>query len=485
MGDIIMAKQDLDLYFKKIKKDGFTSNIWFFTKQSFDNMMIFYYSYIVKRYEELPVRNNFSDFYYKTGLEYEYFNNITHTPETYRNGVISESLGLVEREDRSYDKIKTTPAFKIIDKYTLIPENFEENNILFQRQIEKLVVNVNKNLRKYEEVKDVSVFMVMVLYKILLELQRKYGKTLLSYEEFILFVIRVRKYSDWKQCIEYIEEYRKRDAEYNVELRNEIYNETKKDIRFDNIFNSLECIQYEKNEYFKIVDKEYIENVIKIFERSEYVECTDKEIMLNFLRSDNYFSGKLDDRIVLPTRELNESDEEYSYNQIKPEKIQIIDIPENIKKYKLTDKVNFIARKTDYLELNKKKYYRGLLAEELVCDFEKQRLKEEGREDLADEVKWVSQELGDGLGYDIKSFQKFEDEYQEIFIEVKGTSEDETQPFDITRNEYNLAKEKQKNYKIYRVIKMKNKIANCYIIDGDKLEELFELIPQLYKAYKK
>lgn len=134
----------------------------------------------------------------------------------------------MEREDRSYDKIKTTPAFKIIDKYTLIPENFEENNILFQRQIEKLVVNVNKNLRKYEEVKDVSVFMVMVLYKILLELQRKYGKTLLSYEEFILFVIRVRKYSDWKQCIEYIEEYRKRDAEYNVELRNEIYNETKR-----------------------------------------------------------------------------------------------------------------------------------------------------------------------------------------------------------------------------------------------------------------
>lgn len=44
-----MAKQDLDLYFKKIKEEGFTSNIWFFTKQSFDNMMIFYYSYIVKK----------------------------------------------------------------------------------------------------------------------------------------------------------------------------------------------------------------------------------------------------------------------------------------------------------------------------------------------------------------------------------------------------------------------------------------------------
>ena len=481
-----MAKQDLDLYFKKIKEEGFTSNIWFFTKQSFDNMMIFYYSYIVKKYEELPVQKDFSRFYYNEGLKYEYFNNITHTPETYRNGVISESLGLVERDGKGYDTIRTTPAFKMIDKYTIIPENFEENNILFQRQVEKLVVNVNRNLRKYEEVKDVSVFMVMVLYKILLELQRKYRKTVLSYEEFILFVIRVKKYSEWQQCIEYIQEFRKSDAEYDVNLKNEIYNETKKDIRFDNIFNSLMCINYEKGEYFKIVDQEYIENVISMFENSKYFECTDKDIMLKFLKSDRYFSGTLDSRILLPAGEVHENEEEYgSYSQIKPEKIEIIDIPENIKKYKLTDKSNFIAKKTNYLELNKTKYYRGLLAEELVFNYEKQRLKEEGKEELSDQVKWVSKEIGDGLGYDIKSFQKIGDEYQEIFIEVKGTSEDESQPFDITLNEYNLAKEKQKNYKIYRVVKIKNKIANCYIIDGDKLEELFELIPQLYKAYKK
>ena len=45
---------------------------------------------------------------------------------------------------------------------------------------------------------------------------------------------------------------------------------------------------------------------------------------------------------------------------------------------------------------------------------EKERLKNEGREDLDEEIKWVSQELGDGLGYDIKSYQKIDNEYQEI-----------------------------------------------------------------------
>ena len=170
-----MAKQDLDLYFKKIKEDGFTSNIWFFTKQSFKNKMIIYYSYIVKQFEENLSPENFAEFYYRKGLEYEYFSTIKHTVETHRNGVISECLGLVERENGKYNTIKTTPAFRLLDKYIKIPENFEDDNIFFQRQIEKLVVNVNKNLDKYNEVKDVSVFMVMLLYKILLELQKKFG----------------------------------------------------------------------------------------------------------------------------------------------------------------------------------------------------------------------------------------------------------------------------------------------------------------------
>lgn len=479
-----MAKHDLDLYFKKIKEEGYTSNICFFTKQSFDNMMIFYYSYIVKRYEETNRKEKFCDFYYRTALEYDYFHTIRHTENTFRNGVIPETLGLVERPSKKYNSIKTTPAFKLINSYTVIPENFEENNILFQRQIEKLAVNINENLDKYNQVKDISVFMIMVLYKVLLELQKKYGRTLLSYEEFILFVIRIKKYSDWKQCIEYIEEYRKSDAEYDVKLKKEIFYETKRDIRFDSIFNSLMCIRYEKNEYFKIVDKEYIENVIKLFEESEYYECTDKKVMLDFLKSDKYFYGKLDSKIILPNVGLKNISEEYNI-QTKPEKIKIIEVPNNIKKYKLMDKSNFIARKVDYLELNKIKYYRGVIAEELVYKHEQQRLKEEGQEELANAVKWISKELGDGLGYDIKSFQKFEDEYQEIFIEVKGSSEDESQPFDITLNEYNLAKEKQRNYKIYRVVKLKDKIANCYIVDGKELEELFDLIPQSYKAYKK
>ena len=480
-----MAKQDLDLYFKKIKEDGFTSNIWFFTKQSFKNKMIIYYSYIVKQFEENLSPENFAEFYYRKGLEYEYFSTIKHTVETHRNGVIPECLGLVERENGKYNTIKTTPAFRLLDKYIKIPENFEDDNIFFQRQIEKLVVNVNKNLDKYNEVKDVSVFMVMLLYKILLELQKKFGTSLLKYEEFILFVIRTQKYSEWKKCLEYICEFRKNDAEYDIELKNEIFKQTKENIRFDNIFNCLTCLTYEKNEYFKMEDKEYIEYVIKIFENSKYCSYTNKNEMLEFLKSDQYFTGSLDSNIIIPKTRFDEDNEIYSYDEVKPEKLQIIELPDNIKKFKATDKSNFVARKTDYLALNKTKYFRGVITEELVYNYEKQKLIDEGQEELANQVRWISKELGDGLGYDILSYEKNENEYREIMIEVKGTSQDESEPFEITLNEYNLAKTQKENYKIYRVIKTKEKIAKCFIIDGDKLEELFELIPQLYKAYKK
>ena len=258
----------------------------------------------------------------------------------------------------------------------------------------------------------------------------------------------------------------------------------KQKIRFDNIFNCLTCLTYEKNEYFKMEDKEYIEYVIKIFENSKYYSYTNKNEMLEFLKSDQYFTGLLDSNIIIPRTKIEE-DNEILYDEIKPEKLQIIDLPDNIKRFTATDKSNFVARKTDYLALNKTRYFRGLIAEELVYNYEKQRLIDEGQEDLANQVRWISKELGDGLGYDILSYEKNENEYKEIMIEVKGTSQDESEPFEITLNEYNLAKTQKENYKIYRVIKTKEKIAKCFIIDGDKLEELFELIPQLYKAYKK
>jgi hypothetical protein len=60
----------------------------------------------------------------------------------------------------------------------------------------------------------------------------------------------------------------------------------------------------------------------------------------------------------------------------------------------------------------------GRAGEEYVFHLEKQRLGEIGRGDLAVKIRWVSEQVGDGLGYDIVSFA---DDGSSLFIEVKTT----------------------------------------------------------------
>jgi hypothetical protein len=61
----------------------------------------------------------------------------------------------------------------------------------------------------------------------------------------------------------------------------------------------------------------------------------------------------------------------------------------------------------------------GKRGEERVFFSEQARLKTEARADLARKVRWVSEELGDGAGYDILSFDATG---KERLIEVKQQS---------------------------------------------------------------
>lgn len=88
----------------------------------------------------------------------------------------------------------------------------------------------------------------------------------------------------------------------------------------------------------------------------------------------------------------------------------------------------------------------GELGEKYVIEYEKRRFKREGREDLAEKVNQISL-VNVGAGYDILSFER---EGMERFIEVKTTTSDSSQ-FQLTANEYKVAKLKQKSYWIYFV----------------------------------
>jgi hypothetical protein len=71
-----------------------------------------------------------------------------------------------------------------------------------------------------------------------------------------------------------------------------------------------------------------------------------------------------------------------------------------------------------------------------------------GRADLARRIRWVSEELGDGAGYDIASF---EPDGRSRLIEVKTTKGWEWTPFHITRNELAVAEERRRDWCLFRL----------------------------------
>lgn len=81
---------------------------------------------------------------------------------------------------------------------------------------------------------------------------------------------------------------------------------------------------------------------------------------------------------------------------------------------------------------------------------ERTRLIAEGRSDLADRIEHVARTIGDGLGFDVLSFEKIGTEYREKYIEVKATTVGKNKPFDISSNEIDVSEEKGDQYCVYR-----------------------------------
>lgn len=86
--------------------------------------------------------------------------------------------------------------------------------------------------------------------------------------------------------------------------------------------------------------------------------------------------------------------------------------------------------------------------EKFVFDLEQHYLNEIGRADLATKVEWTARDRGDGLGYDIRSF---DEDGQEKLIEVKTTNGPNSRPFLVTATELVCSEELKGRYWIYRL----------------------------------
>lgn len=107
-----------------------------------------------------------------------------------------------------------------------------------------------------------------------------------------------------------------------------------------------------------------------------------------------------------------------------------------------------LPQQRDYLEREARNASLGFAGEVFVVNFEQLRLRAAGLQRLAEKVEHVSQSRGDGLGFDILSFDT---DGRERFIEVKTTSFGKETPFFISQNEAAFARENHDRFHLYRL----------------------------------
>jgi hypothetical protein len=112
----------------------------------------------------------------------------------------------------------------------------------------------------------------------------------------------------------------------------------------------------------------------------------------------------------------------------------------------------FNAVKKDYLAREAANRSLGFAGEEFVLNFEHWNLVRFGQNKLADRVEHVSSTRGDGLGYDILSFDVTG---KERYIEVKTTTFGKETPFYISRNEVALSKIEKDKFHLYRLFEFR------------------------------
>jgi Domain of unknown function (DUF3883)/Family of unknown function (DUF6416) len=137
------------------------------------------------------------------------------------------------------------------------------------------------------------------------------------------------------------------------------------------------------------------------------------------------------------------------------------------------------GRHVDYGALQEESMRVGRRGEELVVEYERDRLRRAGRPDLADAVRWVAVEDGDGAGYDVLSFDAGSG--SDLFIEVKTTAYTAEMPFYISGAELRFARHHPESYALYRVSNVHDK-PEFFALHGDISAEV-RTEPISYRAW--
>jgi hypothetical protein len=99
----------------------------------------------------------------------------------------------------------------------------------------------------------------------------------------------------------------------------------------------------------------------------------------------------------------------------------------------------------------------GNAGEKAAMNYERKKLKENGREDLAKSIIHESAQ-GNKPGWDITSF---DEKGEKIFIEVKSTTGEKIESIDLTRNEWNAASKPKNRDRFYLYLVTEALKSNC------------------------
>ena len=137
----------------------------------------------------------------------------------------------------------------------------------------------------------------------------------------------------------------------------------------------------------------------------------------------------------------NELDDAAAFFLEAPPLLSVVD--ENLPEY-----VAKLVKKFDPVERDMKNRALGEAGEQFVVNHEKRFLTMIGRKDLADDVRWIAKDEGDGAGYDILSFS---DRGVPKYVEVKTTVGGSRTPFFLSRNEFAFSRQNKDQFNLVRL----------------------------------
>ena len=114
----------------------------------------------------------------------------------------------------------------------------------------------------------------------------------------------------------------------------------------------------------------------------------------------------------------------------------------------------FLAARRDYIAQESRNRSLGRAGELFVAELEARRLHAAGQPRLADRVEHVAATRGDGLGYDVLSF---DEGGRERLIEVKTTAFGELTPFYVSRNEVARSEADAPQFHLYRLFDFRDR----------------------------